>query len=131
MVLSRSDEPIAGSYLLLAAYIVSHAGYDLVVGSKPATSWVGIGLASFTAPMMPLLARAKRKVGYALGSSATVSEAGQNQLCAYLSIALLAGLVPNAAFSWWWADPTAALAIAAVALHEGRESWRGRACERC
>ena len=92
-------------------------------------SWVGIGLAAFTAPTMPLLARAKRNVGRKLNSSATVSEASQNMICAYLSIALLTGLLANALFGWWWADPTAALAIAAVAAKEGVESWRGDNCD--
>ena len=77
---------------------------------------------------MPLLARAKRRVGQRLGSAATVKEGRQNQLCAYLSVALLLGLGANALFGWWWADPAAALAIAAVALKEGRESWRGEGC---
>jgi divalent metal cation (Fe/Co/Zn/Cd) transporter len=80
---------------------------------------------------MPLLARAKRKVGVRLGSSATVSEAGQNMICAYLSIALLAGLLANALFGLWWADPGAALVIAGVAAREGRESWRGETCDCC
>jgi divalent metal cation (Fe/Co/Zn/Cd) transporter len=80
---------------------------------------------------MPLLAAAKRAVGRKLGSSATVSEAQQNQICAYLSIALLAGLLANALAGWWWADPAAALVIAAVAAWEGIESWRGERCECC
>jgi divalent metal cation (Fe/Co/Zn/Cd) transporter len=80
---------------------------------------------------MPLLARAKRKVGRALNSSATVSEASQNMICAYLSIALLIGLLANALAGWWWADPAAALVIAAVAVKEGRESWKGESCECC
>jgi Co/Zn/Cd efflux system component len=78
-------------------------------------SWVGIGLAAVTAPTMPFLAAAKRRVGDRLNSSATVSEAAQNQLCAYLSIALLIGLLANALVGWWWADPAAALVIAALA----------------
>jgi divalent metal cation (Fe/Co/Zn/Cd) transporter len=77
---------------------------------------------------MPLLARAKRKVGHALGSAATVGEGGQNMICAYLSIALLVGLLANALVGWWWADPIAALVIGAVAAREGVESWRGDAC---
>ena len=89
---------------------------------------VGIGLAAVTAPTMPLLARAKRRVGHRLGSAATVAEGAQNLLCAYLSVALLAGLGANALLGWWWADPLAGLAIAAVAAREGLESWRGRAC---
>jgi divalent metal cation (Fe/Co/Zn/Cd) transporter len=89
---------------------------------------VGIGLALVTAPTMPLLARAKRRVGQALHSSATVSEASQNMICAYLSVALLVGLLANALLGWWWADPAAALVIAAVAVREGRQSWRGETC---
>jgi divalent metal cation (Fe/Co/Zn/Cd) transporter len=77
---------------------------------------------------MPLLARAKRKVGQALGSATTVGEGGQNMICAYLSIALLVGLLANATLGWWWADPAAALVIGAFALHEGVESWRGGVC---
>ena len=80
---------------------------------------------------MPLLARAKQKVGLQLNSSATVSEAGQNMICAYLSVALLVGLLLNAVAGWWWADPAAALVIAAVAFNEGRESWRGKSCDCC
>ena len=75
-----------------------------------------------------LLARAKAKVGNELGSTATTSEGRQNQLCAYLSAGLLVGLGANALLGWWWADPVAALAIATVAVHEGREAWRGEAC---
>ena len=89
------------------------------------------GLAAFTAPTMPFLARAKRNVGRRLNSSATVSEASQNMICAYLSIALLGGLLANAILGWWWADPLAALAIAAVAAKEGVESWRGETCDCC
>jgi divalent metal cation (Fe/Co/Zn/Cd) transporter len=94
-------------------------------------SWIGIGLAAFTAPTMPLLARAKRKVGRSLNSSATVGEAGQNMICAYLSVALLVGLLANALAGWWWADPAAALVIAAVAAKEGLESLRGESCDCC
>lgn len=127
----RAQQLVAASYYLLVAYIVSQALYDLLAGSRPAASWVGIGLAAFTAPTMPPLARSKRKVGRALNSSATVSEASQNQICAYLSIALLVGLLLNALAGWWWADPAAALVIASFALYEGRESWRGTACDCC
>ena len=122
---------VALSYALLVAYIGVESLRDLVGGHHPSASWVGVGLAAFTAPTMPLLARAKRRVGHALGSAATVSEAGQNQICAYLSVALLAGLLLNAVAGWWWADPAAALVIAAVAAREGWESWRGRACDCC
>jgi divalent metal cation (Fe/Co/Zn/Cd) transporter len=126
----RAQQLIAASYVVLAVYVSVEAVRTLVDGRHPGTSWVGVGLAAFTAPTMPLLARAKRKVGHELQSSATVSEAGQNMLCAYLSIALLTGLLLNAIMGWWWADPVAALVIAGVALREGRESW-GEHCDCC
>jgi divalent metal cation (Fe/Co/Zn/Cd) transporter len=127
----RARQLIAASYALLVAYIGVEAIRDLLGSHHPQVSWVGIGLAAFTAPTMPLLARAKRNVGRKLNSSATVSEASQNMICAYLSIALLGGLLANAAFGWWWADPVAALVIAAVAAREGVASWRGENCDCC
>jgi divalent metal cation (Fe/Co/Zn/Cd) transporter len=127
----RAQKLIAGSYGILVVYIGVESIRDLLAGHHPKASWVGIGLAAFTAPAMPLLARAKRRVGRALSSSATVSEAAQNQICAYLSIALLVGLLANALAGWWWADPAAALVIAAVAAREGYKSWQGESCECC
>jgi len=124
----RAQQLIALSYFVLAAYVAVESVRDLVGGHEPGVSWVGIGLAAVTAPTMPLLARAKRRVGHALGSAATVGEGGQNLICAYLSIALLVGLLANALFGWWWADPAAALVIGAVAIREGVETWRGDAC---
>jgi divalent metal cation (Fe/Co/Zn/Cd) transporter len=127
----RAQQLIAASYALLVVYIAVEATRDLAGSHHPGVSWVGIGLAAFTAPTMPLLARAKRNVGRKLNSSATVSEAGQNMICAYLSIALLAGLLANALLGWWWADPIAALTIAAIAAKEGAEAWRGESCDCC
>jgi divalent metal cation (Fe/Co/Zn/Cd) transporter len=127
----RAQQIVAASYLILAAYVGVESIRTLIGGHHPASSWVGVGLAAFTAPTMPLLARAKRKVGNQLSSSATVSEAGQNMICAYLSVALLVGLLLNALAGWWWADPAAALVIAGVAVNEGRESWRGESCDCC
>jgi divalent metal cation (Fe/Co/Zn/Cd) transporter len=124
----RAQQVIAVSFLVLAAYVGVEAIRSLVGAHEPEGSWIGIGLAAFTAPTMPLLAIAKRRVGDTLGSSATVSEGVQNMVCAYLSVALLVGLLANALLGWWRADPAAALVIAAVALREGRESWRGEAC---
>ena len=127
----RAQQLVAATYFLLVAFILVESAYTLAGGRHPDASWVGIGLAAFTAPTMPLLALAKRRVGHKLGSSATISEAAQNQICAYLSLALLAGLVANALVGWWWADPTAALVIAAVAAKEGVDSWRGESCDCC
>jgi divalent metal cation (Fe/Co/Zn/Cd) transporter len=124
----RAQQLVAASYFVLAAYVGVESVRTLLGSGHPNASWVGIGLAAFTAPTMPLLARAKQRVGHRLNSSATVSEASQNMICAYLSIALLIGLGANTLFGWWWADPATALVIAAVALREGRESWRGESC---
>lgn len=127
----RAQQLIAAGYALLVAYIAVEAVRDLLGSHHPEVSWVGIGLAAFTAPTMPLLARAKRGVGRRLNSSAALFEASQNMICAYLSIALLVGLLANALVGWWWADPVAALVIAAVAAKEGTEAWRGDSCECC
>ena len=127
----RAQKLIAASYAILVLYIGVESIRDLAGSHHPGVSWVGIGLAAFTAPTMPLLARAKRRVGQKLNSSATVSEASQNMICAYLSIALLVGLLANALAGWWWADPVAALVIAAIAAKEGVESWQGKNCDCC
>lgn len=124
----RAQQLVAVSFFALAAYVAVEAALALGRGERPEASWIGIGLAAVTVPAMPLLAAAKRRVGMQLGSSATVSEARQNMICAYLSVALLAGLLTNALAGWWWADPAAALVIAAVALREGLEAWRGDSC---
>lgn len=124
----RAQQLIALSFYVLAAYVGIEAVRTLVSGHHPHASWVGIGLAAFTAPTMPLLAVVKRRVGRKLNSAATVKEASQTQLCAYLSVALFVGLLANALAGWWWADPAAAMVIVAVAMKEGRESWRGEAC---
>jgi divalent metal cation (Fe/Co/Zn/Cd) transporter len=124
----RAQQLLAASFFVLAAYVGVESVRTLVGGHHPEASWLGIGLAAFTTVTMPLLARVKRRVGHRLGSAATVKEASQTQLCAYLSVALLVGLVLNAAAGLWWADPAAALFIAAVAIKEGRESWRGEGC---
>jgi divalent metal cation (Fe/Co/Zn/Cd) transporter len=124
----RAQRLIGASFLLLAAYVSIEAVRTLVLGDHADASPVGIALAAVTLVTMPPLAAAKSRVGAALGSSATASEGRQNLLCAYLSAALLVGLGANALLGWWWADPAAALAVAALALKEGREAWRGEGC---
>jgi divalent metal cation (Fe/Co/Zn/Cd) transporter len=124
----RAQQLIAGSFFVLAAYVAVEALRTLAAGDHPEASWIGIALAAVTAVTMPVLATAKRRVGQSLGSAATVQEGRQNMLCAYLSVALLVGLLANALAGWWWADPLAALFIAAVAVNEGRETWRGDDC---
>ena len=116
----RAQQLIAGSFFLLAAYVTAEALRTLAGGHHPRTSAVGIGLAVVTSVTMPLLARAKRRVGRRMHSSATVNEAAQTQLCAYMSVALLAGLVANAALGWWWADPAAGYVLVYYAAREVR-----------
>jgi divalent metal cation (Fe/Co/Zn/Cd) transporter len=126
----RAQQMIAVSFYGLALYVVI-GSLHAFSGAHPEASWVGIGLALVTAPTMPILAHAKRRVGQRLGSRATQSEGQQNMLCAYLSVALLVGLAANALFGFWWADPLAGLVIAAAAVNEGREAWRGELCDDC
>jgi len=124
----RAQQVIAVSFFVLAAYVGFEAVRNLAGGDHPDASVVGIALSVFTLLTMPPLAIAKGRVGEQLGSSATKSEARQNMLCAYLSAALLVGLSANAVLGWWWADPATAIVIAAVAVREGREAWRGESC---
>ena len=116
------------SFYAIAAYVGVEAVRTLAGGDHPEVSYVGIALAVLTLGTMPPLAIAKARVGDQLGSAATKSEGRQNMLCAYLSGALLIGLGANALAGWWWADPITALVIAAVAVKEGREAWRGESC---
>lgn len=127
----RAQQLIAASFVLLAAYVAIESARDLVGGHHPAVSWVGVGLSAITLLAMPPLAAAKRRVATALGSSAAVSESRQTMLCAYLSAALLAGLLANAVAGWWWADPIVAVLIGAVALREARGAWHGDSCSCC
>jgi divalent metal cation (Fe/Co/Zn/Cd) transporter len=127
----RAQQLIAVSFVLLAAYVTIESARDLLGGHHPSASWVGVGLSAVTLAAMPPLAAAKRRAATALGSSAAASESRQTMLCAYLSAALLTGLLANAIAGWWWADPTVALLIGAVAAHEAREAWRGNSCTCC
>ena len=104
---------------------------ELAAAEKPSTSSVGIALTTGSLVLMPLLGRAKLRLGERLGSRATAGEGTQNLLCAALAGAVLLGLVGNTVVGAWWLDPVAALFIAAVAVREGRESWRGEACADC
>jgi divalent metal cation (Fe/Co/Zn/Cd) transporter len=124
----RAQRLVAFSFFLLAPYVAFQATRDLVTGSHPDTSWVGIALALVSLVAMPVLGRAKQRIGSRLDSAATAGEGTQNILCAYLAGAVLIGLVGNAAFGAWWLDPVAAFVIAGVALDEGRELWRGDDC---
>jgi divalent metal cation (Fe/Co/Zn/Cd) transporter len=124
----RAYRLIGISFWVIAAYVGVEALRQLIDGSHPEASWIGIALAAVTLVTMPPLANAKSRVAAQLGSAATRAEGRQNMLCAYLSGALLIGLAANALAGWWWADPATALLIAAVAVNEGKEAWRGRSC---
>lgn len=119
---------MALSFFGLAAYVGFESVRALVSEHDPENSTVGIVLAAVSLAVMPFLSWAQRRTGRALGSSAVVADSTQTLLCTYMSAVLLAGLVLNAMLGWWWADPVAGLVIAAVALKEGREAWRGENC---
>lgn len=116
------------SLLLLAAYVTGDSVLSLVRREVPERSLPGIALAIASLLTMPLLARAKRKVASALGSSALQADSRQTDICAYLSAILLLGLLLNAAFGWWWADPVAGLAMVPLIAYEGSEALRGKTC---
>lgn len=124
----RAQRLVAGQFFLLAPYITVHAAWDLVNGDRPDASYVGIALAAFSLVSMPLLGRAKQRIGRRMGSIATTGEGAQNMLCAYMAAALLLGLLANALLGIWWLDPVAGLVIAALAVREGIEAWRGESC---
>ena len=119
------------SFFALAAWVAVDAVRSLLAGGDADASPVGIGLAAASLVVMPLLVRAKRRTGRELRSATVLADSTQTMLCAYLSAVLLAGLVLNALWGWSWADPIAALVIAAVATKEGVEAWRGEQCDDC
>lgn len=119
---------MAFSFFALAAYVTFESTRALLGGHDPEVSGVGIGLAIASLAIMPFLSWAQRRTGRALGSNAVVADSTQTLLCTYLCAVLLAGLVLNATLGWSWADPIAGLIIAAVAVREGVEAWRGDGC---
>lgn len=125
----RAGRLIALSFWALAAWVTVDAVGDLVTGDRPDASTVGIVLTAVSLIVMPTLAVAKRRAGAQLGSNALVAESNETMVCAYLSAAVLAGLSLNALLDWWWADPIAALVVAAIAAREGLEAWRGELLE--
>jgi divalent metal cation (Fe/Co/Zn/Cd) transporter len=124
----RALRLMALSFFALAAYVTFESVRALVTGHDPEASPVGIGLAAASLLIMPFLSWAQRRTGRSLGSNAVVADSTQTLLCTYLSAVLLAGLVLNATLGWSWADPIAGLVIAAVAVREGLEAWRGDGC---
>jgi divalent metal cation (Fe/Co/Zn/Cd) transporter len=119
------------SFVLLAAYIGFDAIKSLIKREPPAASYIGIGVAALSLVVMPLLARAKRKVAARINSRALHADSRQTDLCAYLAAILLGGLLLNAIFGWWWADPVAALIMLPIVAKEGIEALRGETCDDC
>jgi divalent metal cation (Fe/Co/Zn/Cd) transporter len=124
----RAQRFVAVQFFMLAPYVAAESARALLTGDHADVSWVGIGLAVASLSTMPALGVAKQRLAARLGSAATRGEGRQNMLCAYLAAALLVGLLGNALVGAWWLDPVVGLAIAAVALAEGRNAWRGEIC---
>jgi divalent metal cation (Fe/Co/Zn/Cd) transporter len=119
---------IAFSFFALAVYVTVDAVRALAGVGEARPSTVGIVLAALSLAIMPVLSLAQRRAGRELGSLSAVADSKQTLLCTYLSAVLLAGLVLNTVLGWSWADPVAALGIAAIAVREGVNAWRGDPC---
>ena len=115
-------------FVVLAIYVTYDSVWSLIKREAPEESLVGIILAAVSLVIMPLLVRAKRKVARAINSGALMADSKQTELCTYLSAILLGGLLLNALFGWWWADPAAALTMVPIIVKEGVEALRGETC---
>jgi divalent metal cation (Fe/Co/Zn/Cd) transporter len=124
----RALRIVGASFIALAIYVGFDAVSTLWLREAPERSLPGIVLAVLSLAVMPLLARAKRRVARSIDSVAMGADAKQTELCAYLSGILLGGLVLNGAFGWWWADPVSALVMVPIIAREGVEALRGKAC---
>lgn len=124
----RAHKAVAVTFFLLAPYIAYDGVTTLLARDHARTSWLGIGLSIASLIVMPILGIAKKRLAKRLDSGATSGEGSQNLLCAYLAAGVLAGLLANTLLGWWWLDPVVALGIAALALREGVEAWRGQDC---
>jgi divalent metal cation (Fe/Co/Zn/Cd) transporter len=122
---------VGACFIALAAYIGYEAITDLMYRSEPESSLPGIILAAVSLVVMPLLSRAKRRVGHELASAAMHADARQTDFCAYLSAILLGGLLLNSLFGLWWADPLAALIMAPIIAKEGYDGLQAKACSTC
>jgi len=124
----RALRLVGACFLALAAYVLFEAASSLLNREPPEASAAGVVIAALSLAVMPLLARAKRRVAARIESRALAADARQTDLCAYLSAVLLGGLALNALFGWWWADPAAALVMVPVIAREGVEALRGETC---
>jgi divalent metal cation (Fe/Co/Zn/Cd) transporter len=115
-------------FIVLAVYVAYESTSDLLSRRKPEHSLLGIVLACISLIVMPLLSRAKKKVGISLSSAAMHADARQTDFCVYLSVILLAGLLLNATLGWWWADPIAALVMMPLIVKEGIDAIKAKAC---
>lgn len=115
-------------FIALAIYITYESVSDLLSRKPPEHSIPGIALACVSLIVMPLLARAKKKIGRELGSAAMHADARQTDFCVYLSAILLVGLLLNAGLGWWWADPIAALVMVPIIAKEGIDGMKARTC---
>ena len=119
---------IAIAFFALAVYVTATSVLALVTAERPEHSTIGIILTAVSVVVMPFLSLAERRAGREAGSATAVADSKQTLICTYLSAAVLVGLVVNSLFGWWWADAMAGLVIAAFAVREGIEAWKGDAC---
>ncbi len=124
----RALRLIAVSFFVLAAYVSVEAALSLAGFREPEHSALGIVIAALSLIVMPVVSWFERRTGRELGSESAIADSKQTLICAYLSAALLVGLLANSLLGWAWADSIAALVIAGFALREGVEAWRGDAC---
>ena len=122
----RAIRLVSFAFFALAAYVGARSAWDLLTGARPEESIPGIVLAAASLIVMPILARAKRRLATSLDSRSLKADSMQTVLCTYLSAFLLVGLAANSLWGWWWADPAAGLAIAIIAVREGIVLWRER-----
>ena len=115
-------------FIVLALYVIHDSVESLLRRQTPDESLIGIVLAAVSLVVMPLLVRAKRRVARGINSGALMADSKQTELCTYLSAILLGGLLLNALFGWWWADPVAALIMVPIIAKEGVEALRGETC---
>ena len=120
---TRAVRLIGLTFFALAAYLAAESIHDLLTRARPGESIAGMAVSAAALVVMPVLAVAKRRTGQAMGNRTLVAESAESFFCAYTSAAALAGVGLNTALGWWWADPAAALIIAALAVKEGLEAW--------
>ena len=120
---TRAVRLIGLTFFALAAYLAAESIHDLLTRARPGESIAGLAVSAAALVVMPVLAVAKRRTGQAMGNRTLVAESAESFFCAYTSAAALAGVGLNTALGWWWADPAAALVIAALAVKEGLEAW--------